>query len=69
MFIEYINTLNETVTITQFLRNKGFKIKTEIPRKQGIELVFYSVEDAFMARNMIKNVKTSIRDNSLIIFY
>lgn len=69
MFIEYINTINETVTATQFLREKGFKIKNEIPRKQGIELVFYSVEDAFMARKMLQNVKTSIRDNCLFIFY
>lgn len=70
MFVEYLNNkfINETDNFLSFLRKKGFKIKMEIPRKQGLELVFYSVDDCIIARQMLKNYKTSIRDNSLFVY-
>lgn len=71
MFVEYLKNKyinEETDNFLSFLRKKGFKIKMEIPRKQGLEIVFYSVDDCIIARQLLKNYKTSIRDNSLFVY-
>lgn len=77
MFVEYAEKsenrkrvkVNEAkLEPTEIIRNSGLKIKSEIYRKLGIELVFYSVEDAIKALHKLKNFKTSIRDNSVFIY-
>lgn len=57
------------VKMFDILIKKGFKIKNEIPRKQGIELVFYTVDDCILARSFLKDRKTSIRENSLFVYF
>ena len=75
MFIKYwenrkppILKESDTGNAIDLIRQNGVKIKNEIYRKQGVELVFYSVEDAIKARDRLKFFRTSIRDNSVFIY-
>lgn len=56
------------ISASEIVRAGGIKIKNEIYRKQGTELVFYNVEDAINARGKLKNFRTSIRDNSVFVY-
>lgn len=77
MFIKYIENfpeehskqVNEKINPVELIRT-NFKIQNEIPRKIGVELVLYNVDDAIKAFNLLKNnFKTSIRDNSIFIYF
>ena len=69
MFVEYVNTLNEDFSPSDIIRSKGLKIQNEIYRKQGVEYVFYSVDDCIKARFLLKGYKTSIADNKLFVWF
>ena len=69
MFVEYVNTLNEDFSPSDIIRSKGLKIQNEIYRKQGVEYIFYTVDDCIKARFLLKEYKTSIADNKLIVWF
>ena len=54
MFVEYVNTLNEDFSPSDIIRSKGLKIQNEIYRKQGVEYIFYTVDDCIKARFLLK---------------
>lgn len=69
MFVEYVNTLNEDFNPSDIIRSKGLKIQNEIYRKQGVEYIFYTVDDCIKARFLLKEYKTSIADNKLFVWF
>lgn len=69
MFVEYVNTLNEDFSPSDIIRSKGLKIQNEIYRKQGVEYIFYTVDDCIKARFLLKEYKTSIADNKLFVWF
>lgn len=67
--MKFLKLCEDTWNLTNLLRQRGVKIKAEIPRKRGIELVFYEVADAILSKNILREYRTELQDTSLFIYF